>query len=125
MSNSALMQYKSQAISTMSSGELIVTLFDGIIKNLNVAVQLFEKGDIDVASTCTQKCKTIFDHLIISLDFNFELSHNLFKLYNFFKQEIITAEIKHEGSPIAGILPLIVDLKNTWVEAQKLSHTLK
>lgn len=125
MTNSALMQYKSQAISTMSSGELIVTLFEGILKNLRVAAQLYEKGDVAVAATCTQKCKAIFDHLILSLDFNYELSNNLFMLYNFFKQEIITAEVKRSADPINEILPLISDLKNTWVEAKKLSHSMK
>lgn len=124
MSN-PFMQYKQQAISTMSGGELITSLFDGVIKNLNLAITLYDKGDNKVAAVCTEKCKRIFDHLILSLDFKIPVSNELFKLYNFFKQEIVAAEIKLKSEPLSEILPLITDLKNTWAEASKLSHIAK
>lgn len=118
-------QYKQQMISTMSSGDQLIALYNGAIKNINIAVMLYENKDYKNAEVCTQKTKAIFDYLITVLDFNIPISGNLYKLYNFFKQEIALAEVKRKGSPLTEILPLIVDLKETWLEAQKLTHMNK
>lgn len=124
MSN-PFMQYKQQSINTMSSGELVVTLFDEIVKNLNMASKMLADKNIDVAMRCTEKSKKIITHLIGSLDFNYDVSQNLYQLYNFFNQQIIVSEVRQNPQPIDEILPLITDLKQTWSEAQKIIHIKK
>ncbi len=124
MSN-PFMQYKQQSINTMSSGELVVTLFEEASKNLNLACKLYIDKNYDPAKICTEKAKNIFTHLITVLDFNYDISQNLYQLYNFFNQQIIVAEVRQDAKPIEEILPLINDLKNTWSEAQKLIHIKK
>lgn len=116
------MQYKQQSINTMSGGELIVTLFEEVTKNINIAIIMFDEGKTDVALINTNKAKKIFSHLIGILDFNIEISQNLYQLYTFFNQEIIASEAKLNSEPLKEILPLVQDLKNTWTEAQKLIH---
>jgi len=120
--NNPFMQYKQQSINTMSGGELIVTLFEEVTKNINIALIMFGEGKIDVALVNTAKAKKIFSHLIGVLDFNIEISQNLYQLYTFFNQEIIASEARLSGEPLKEILPLVQDLKNTWAEAQKLIH---
>lgn len=119
------LQYKQQAVSTMSGGEQITALYGEVVKNLNVAITLFNNGDDVVAKSCTLKCRGVFDYLISVLDFKYPVSNHLFKLYNFFKQETLYADSQKSSQPLAEILPLITDLRETWVEAQRLSHLQK
>ncbi|MEG2814056.1 MAG: flagellar export chaperone FliS [Oscillospiraceae bacterium] len=122
MSN-PLMQYKQQSINTMSSAELILTLYDEALKNLRIAVMKFDSEEVEIATTCTNKAKEIFKYLMESLDFNYDISNNLFKLYLFFNQEIISSEITLKSKPITELLPLIEDLKSTWTQANRSLHT--
>lgn len=119
------MQYKQQSINTMSGSELIVKLYEEASKNLTVASKLFKDQNTTAALVCTQKAKDIFQHLISVLDYNYEISNNLYQLYNFFQMQIIRAEAQLNGELIDEILPLINDLKSTWVEAQKIVHINK
>lgn len=122
MYNYSIMQYKQQSINTMSNSELIVKLYEETIKDLTLASKMFNEKNADAALVCTQKAKDIIKHLGSVLDFHYEISHNLKQLYNFFHMQIVRAEAQLSGELIDEILPLIIDLKNTWVEAQKIVH---
>lgn len=124
MSN-PFIQYQKQSINTMSSGELVIKLFEEAYKNLLRASMLYKEEKPEEANIFTQKAKNIFNHLISILDFNVEISKNLYQLYTFFNQQIIAAEIKRKAEPIDEILPLIQDLKSTWTQAEKLVHMKK
>lgn len=117
-----LMQYKQQSINTMSGAELILTLYNEALKNLRIAIMKFESNEIEVAITHTKKAKEIFKYLSESLDFNFDISNNLFKLYVFFNQEIVTAEVTSKPKSLSEIIPLIEDLRSTWTQANTSLH---
>lgn len=118
-------QYKQQSINTMSSGELVIKLFEEAYKSLLQADMLYNEKKADLASTHTDKAKRVFSHLISCLDMSIPVSQNLYQLYNFFNQEIIKAEIKQSNLPLQEIIPLVKDLKETWVEAEKSIHMNK
>lgn len=124
MSN-PFMQYKQQSINTMSSGELVIKLFEEAYKNLLRASMLYKESNPTDATEYTEKTKKIFNHLMTILNFNVEISKNLYQLYMFFNQQIIASEVKQSSEPIDEILPLISDLKTTWAEAEKLVHMQK
>lgn len=117
-----LMQYKEQTINTMSKGELIIALFDEALKNIKYGKLLLEQGDLTASRKCTDKCKKIFNYLCVSLNRNYEISHNIFQLYTFINQEIIKAEIKRDPAVLEAVIPLVSDLRETWIQAEKLVH---
>lgn len=124
MSNPFL-QYKQQSVNTMSNGELVIKLFEENYKNLLRASMLYKEDKPEEAGAFAEKAKHIFNHLISILNFNVPVSQNLHQLYNFFNQQIISAEIKRKADPIDEILPLVNELKTTWAEAEKLVHMQK
>ncbi|MFA0815055.1 MAG: flagellar export chaperone FliS [Anaerofustis sp.] len=117
-----LTQYKEQAISTMSKGELIIALFDEALKNIRHGILLMNQEDYAVSKKCTEKTKSIFNYLCVALNRNYDVSNNLYKLYTFFNQEIIKAEVRRDPTVLEGILPLVTDMRETWVQAEKLIH---
>jgi len=118
-------QYKRTSISTMTKGELLLLLFDEVIKKLNYSKILMENSDFDQANANLVKCRKIFNHLIVSLDDKYELSRELGEMYMFFNKEIIKASATKNTKNIDDILPMIKDLRNTWEEADKMSRASK
>lgn len=125
MQSNAILQYKQQSISTMSRGEQLVLLFDEVLKNLHHATLLMKENDFTNSEKCTQKCKNIFQYLSSILDFKYPISKDLYDLYYFCNQQIIRAEIRRDPQLLNDIVPLVNDMRDTWVQAEKLIHIKK
>ncbi len=117
--------YKNISINTMSKGELLVLLFDKLVQRLTLATILNKDNKIDEANINLNKSREIFNYLLISLDNNYKLSKDLSELYAFFNAQIIKATAKRDMDLIEQILPMIRELRDTWVEAEKLSKLNK
>ncbi|HMM07159.1 MAG TPA: flagellar export chaperone FliS [Clostridiales bacterium] len=122
MSYSAVEQYKTQTINSMTNGELLILLFDEVIKNLKIACTMLEEKNYAISEKCTQKAKEIIHYLINILDRQYPLSQELYQMYSFFNEKIISAEIKQDPKILEEITPLIEDMRQTWVEANRLTH---
>ena len=118
-------QYKKTSVNTMTKGELLLLLFDEVIKKLNHGKILMENNDFEQANVNLAKCRTIFNHLIVSLDDKYELSRELAEMYLFFNREIIKASSTKSTKNIDEILPMIKDLRTTWAEADKIARASK
>ncbi len=118
-------QYKRNSINTMTKGELLVLLFDEAIKKLNLSKILMENEDYKNANINIEKCRKIFNYLIVTLDEKYKLSQELSEMYMFFNKELIKASSMKSITNIDNILPMVKDLRNTWAEADKISKTGK
>ena len=118
-------QYKKTSVNTMTKGELLLLLFDEVIKKLNHSKILMENNDFEQANVNLAKCRKIFNHLIVSLDDKYELSRELTEMYLFFNREIIKASSTKSTKNIDEILPMIKDLRITWAEADKIARASK
>lgn len=124
MSN-PIQQYKEQAISTMSQGEQLVVLFDEALKNLHYGSMMLTNENFVTSRKCTLKCKNIFSYLSIVLDHKYSVAENLDELYQFFIQQIEKAEAKQDPTLLDELVPLVEEMRDTWVQADKLSHMNK
>jgi len=118
-------QYKKTSVNTMTKGELLLLLFDEVIKKLNHSKILMGNNDFEQANVNLAKCRKIFNHLIVSLDDKYELSRELTEMYLFFNREIIKASSTKSTKNIDEILPMIKDLRITWAEADKIARASK
>jgi len=118
-------QYKKTSVNTMTKGELLLLLFDEVIKKLNHSKILMVNNDFEQANVNLAKCRKIFNHLIVSLDDKYELSRELTEMYLFFNREIIKASSTKSTKNIDEILPMIKDLRITWAEADKIARASK
>lgn len=125
MQNNPIMQYKEQSINTMSKGEQLVTLFDEALKNLHYGSMMLKDKNYATAQKCTEKCKNIFNYLSSVLDRQYSISENLYQLYYFVNQQVIRAEIRRDASILDELVPLVENMRDTWVQAEKLSHMNK
>jgi flagellar protein FliS len=120
-----IQQYKEQAISTMSPGEQLVVLFDEALKNLHYGSMMLKNENFVTSRKCTLKCKNIFSYLSAILDHKYNVSENLDELYLFFIQQVEKAEAKQDPALLDELVPLVEEMRDTWVQADKLSHMNK
>ena len=121
-SSNLVRKYEEQAINTMSSGELIVRLYDEVIKNLKFASKLFGQGNSKVACKCTGKCRNILNYLIAILNGKYKFSATLSRLYSYMAGQIVITEATSDTSHIDNIIPQLEELRSAWTEAEKGLH---
>lgn len=117
-----LTQYQNQAVNTATPGELIVLLFGGAVKNIHLAMKAIRDNNISDANNRIIKAENIFYALMESLDARYPIAQELQDLYSFINSRLLQANIKKDGTILEEILPLVVDLRNTWQEAEKINR---
>ena len=109
-------QYKQTQITTANQGKLIVMLYDGAIKFLNIALDNMSPRTYDVVNTNIIKAQDIITELLLSLnmDEGGEISQNLFNLYMYFKRQLLEANMKKDTEIINHIIKLLKELRDAW-----------
>jgi len=112
-------KYQQQSIMTMTPGELLLKLYDESIKQLRQAVDALGQKQYDRANTGMQKAQRIISHLNKTLVMDYEISKNLEALYDFFIYKITQANIHKDPKHIEEILPMLIDLRDAYAQAEK------
>ena len=123
MMNDAYNQYKTQSLSTLTQGELLVKLFDELIKQCRLAELSFEKGKKGMEHDALIKAQTIISALSASLDERYPISNELKDLYLFFAHQLRDANLEKDVNKVKAVLPLLKDLRNSFEQADKISRS--
>ena len=119
-------KYKQQSIMTMTQGDMINLLYDEIINRLNKGLLGLEVRDFEASNTHFKKAQAIISHLESTLDGQYPVSQNLSSLYEYFNYQIVQANIKKNPDPVREVLPMIMELKEAFAQADKqvrIGHT--
>ncbi len=120
--NNPYASYKTQSIETMTSGEMIIALYEGLIKQLNIALLYLEERNIPEVHTALVKSQDIINYLISTLNPDIEISRSILPYYELFNRKIAEANMKKEASIIEEILPLVEEFKQIFIQADRLSR---
>jgi flagellar protein FliS len=121
MNMNGYQQYKEQSVNTMTPGEMLNLLFDELLKRLTRADLALEKKDYESFEQSIQRSIDIVTYLKNTLNFNYEISRELKRLYDFFLYEFSRIKAGRNRQVITEVRPLIVELRDTFKEAQGLS----
>lgn len=115
-------KYKEESVLSMTPGEMVVRLYDEVIKQLNVAVIAIGQKDYQKVNTSLQKSQRIVTYLKETLNYDYEISKNLSSLYDFYLDRIIKGNIKKDEKPIMEIIPLISEMRDAFAQGEKLAR---
>lgn len=115
-------KYQQQSVMTMTQGEMLTKLYDEIIKQLSAAQQFLAQENPEEVNKALQKAQRILAHLQITLDRKYEISESLDALYDYFIRRIIDANLHKDATPIEEVLPMIVDLRETFIKADRTAR---
>lgn len=112
-------KYKQQSVMTMTQGEMVVKLYDEVIKQLAAACVAIDEKNLPDANAALLKSQKIVNHLRTTLNTSIEISNNLEMLYEFFVNKMVTANVKKDKSHVEEILPLISELRESFAQADR------
>ena len=115
--------YQQQAVMTMTPGDMLTALYDGLLKRLNLAKAGFASRDYAAVNRSLQKAQLILHHLQGSLNFQYEISNSLNALYEYFDHVTVQANVKKEPGGLDEVIQMIGDLRETYIQAAKQTRT--
>lgn len=118
-------QYKAQMISTMTQGELLLLLYDELVKRLTQAELALEKQMYPVFEASVQRSVEIVDYLDMTLDMQYPISHELTRLYEYFTYELNRAKIGRHAEPMIHVKEKIIELRDAFRVAQKSGESTR
>lgn len=121
--NNPYQAYKQQSVMTMTPGDMLTAVYDGLLKELNFVQAAFAAKDYSEINRRCQKAQRLLQHLQSSLDFKYEISNNLNNLYHYFIRVMIQINVKKDPAGLEDIIQMISDLRETYVQADKKARS--
>lgn len=117
--NDPQLKYLKTRIETASQPQLLLMLFEGAVRKLNIAKKAIAEKDVEKAHTELTKVQKIFTELMCALDLEKggELAANLLRIYDFIYHHLVKANIKQDISLIDEVLPIVKNLQDGWNQA--------
>ncbi|MFU0782873.1 MAG: flagellar export chaperone FliS [Thermoanaerobacterium thermosaccharolyticum] len=111
------LEYKRNSIMTASPEELVLMLYNGIIRFVNEAKQAIDDKNIERAHNSITRAQDIVLELMSTLDMQYDISKNLYSIYDYISRRLIEANLKKDKVALDEVESLISDLKDTWGKA--------
>lgn len=113
--------YKQNAIMTASPEELTLMLYNGLIKFIMVAQKAIEEKDIPKAHENIIRAQDILNEFKATLNMQYEISHYLNMLYDYFLDRLLEANIRKDTAILDEVLRFVRELRDTWAQAMKIA----
>lgn len=119
--------YKNAHVETATPERLLVMLYEGAIKFLNIAKYALEEKQIEAAHKNILKTEAIILELMSVLDMEVggEIAINLFNLYDFMYRHLVKANINHDIAMIQEVIEILEDLRGAWDEAATIVSQMR
>lgn len=119
----AFEEYKRNKVITASGVELIIQLYDEVVRNIRIVQPILTKGeklsfeDIKAKSKSLDKAVHVITALADSLDMEKggEISHNLSKLYEFINLRLLNANLNNDPTMLDEALRVLHELREAWI----------
>lgn len=114
-------QYKMQTVSTMTKGEMLLLLYDELLKRLTRAEIALNEEEYDLFEKAVERSEEIIRYLDKTLNMEYEISVELRRMYEFFLYELSRLKAGRKVAVIQELKPLVTDLRDAFKEASKIS----
>ena len=113
-------KYMQQSVSTMTPGQMVVALYDKAITELNKAIYFIEEEpSIPKAHNSITRVADIVDTLDAHLKEKYEISKSLAAMYQYFRENLIQANVKKDAEILRTLLPFFQELRDAFAQASK------
>ena len=106
-----------------NKSELIVILYDIVLQDLQEAQEyLTESKERDYQKSCNH-CLRAVNELMVSLDFKYEISVELFRLYRYVNEVIAKAKTTKDASLLANAYHTMNKLRTSFIKVASEDHS--
>ena len=111
--------YKEQGINDMTPGELLMLLYDELVKRLLRAGLALDKKDYALFEASVDRSLDIICYLDDTLDVQYPISRNLNRLYDYFSYELNRVKAGRNKTELDRVKTMVGELRDSFREAQK------
>ena len=111
--------YQEQGINDLSQGELLLLLYDELVKRLFRADLALDKQDYILFEASVDRSLEIIRYLDDTLDMQYPISRNLNRLYDYFSFELQRVKAGRNKTELERVKKMASELRDTFREAQK------
>jgi flagellar protein FliS len=113
--------YKVNEISTMSQGKLILMLYEGAIRFINIAIENNTPRKFESVHKNLMKAQEIINELMLSLNIEEggDVAKNLLSIYIYLKKQLVQANMDKSTEVMKECAKLLGSLKEVWEEVSK------
>ena len=117
--------YRQQRILNAPPEHLTLMLYNGCLRFIDDGREALEKKDYENANNTLQKAQRIISEFRLTLNFDYEISHQLLPIYNYIYDRLVEGNIKSDLSQIDEAKGLVTELRDAWVDAMKKARIEK
>lgn len=117
--NKAFNAYQANSVANAKPEELTLMLYNGLIRFIIQAQKGIEENDLSKTHDNMIKAENILLEFEATLDNQYEISHNLFLLYDYMYRRLVDANLKKDPVILAEVLGFATELRDTWAQAIK------
>lgn len=111
--------YKEQGINDMTPGELLLLLYDELVKRLLRAGLALDKADYPLFEASVDRALDIVRYLDDTLDMQYPISRNLNRLYDYFSFELNRVKAGRNKTELDRVKTMVGELRETFREANQ------
>ena len=114
--------YKEQGINDMTPGELLLQLYDELVKRLLREGLALDKKDYALFDASIDRCLDILRYLDDTLDMQYPISRNLNRLYDYFSYELNRVKAGRNRTELDRVKTMVGELRDSFREAHKITR---
>ena len=118
-------QYKQQSVGSMTSGELLLLLYDELVKRATMASIALDKGEFPAFEAAVERCIDIVNYLDETLDRQYPIRQDLGRMYEYFTYQLGRIKIGRNKQELEKLRPMLAEMRDAFHTAEKNSGGLQ
>lgn len=116
-------QYKQQSVGSMTPGELLMLLYDELVKRAMMAGIALDKEDFPAFEASVDRCTDIVNYLDETLDRQYPISRDLSRMYEYFTYQLGRIKIGRNKAELEQLRPMLTDMRDAFRAAERSAGT--
>ena len=112
-------RYREDSLSTMTPGELLLLLYDELVKRLTLAELELSKENYPTFEAAVNKSLDIIRYPDDTLDRRYPISRNLDRLYDYFGYELSRVKAGRNSTELTRVKGMVTELRDSFRKADK------
>ena len=105
--------------------QLTLMLYNGCLKFIDEGIGAVKDKKYEDANVSLQKAQRIISEFRLTLNMEYEISHQLLPLYNYIYDKLVEGNIRSDVSKLDEAKGIVTELRDAWVGAMKKAREEK
>lgn len=119
--NKGYAAYANNKISTASSADLVLMLYEGAIKFCNLAIVAIENKEVEKAHKNIMKVERIIQEFQITLDYKYATAKDFNEVYTYLLERLQEANFRKDKAILEEVLKHLRTMRDTWKEVMRMT----